>query len=236
MPPFSGMDTITYVVSVGLGRPLSFYRLDENGAPAPVPAASLPSRLKLCGQSLHAWANGSPPPIQGLAVNLLQDFPKAVPISVWEDAGRPEGRAEEFWARAAELEMAARTGLMIQQTEIGEANGAEDNPPPRAAKAAAKRRISSSAEGTTKMPTARPAPLDTSSRQRAEPADGAAPSSGRGRQPIAVRRQSRRKSPGATDDTSRISSTLDEVVCGRHRGETRQRQTADNAKVQTAQG
>jgi hypothetical protein len=129
---------------------------------------------------------------------------------LWEDAGCPEGRAEEFWARAAELEMAARTGLMIQPTEIGEANGAEDNPPPRAAKAAANRRISSSAQGTTKMPTARPAPLDTSPRQRAEPADGAARSNGRERQPIAAPRQSRRKSPGAADDTSRISSTLDE--------------------------
>jgi hypothetical protein len=76
------MDTITYIVSVGPGRPSSFYRLDENGAPAPISAASLPSRLKSCGQSLHAWANGSPPPAQGLAINLLQSLPKAVPISV----------------------------------------------------------------------------------------------------------------------------------------------------------
>jgi hypothetical protein len=76
------MDTITYVVSVGPGRPPLFYRLDENGAPAPVPAASLPSRLKSCGQSLHAWANGSPPPAQGLAVDLLQELPKATFISV----------------------------------------------------------------------------------------------------------------------------------------------------------
>lgn len=76
------MDTITYIVSVGPGRPPSFYRLDENGAPAPVPTASLPPRLKSCGQSLHAWANGSPLPAQGLAINLLQELPKAVPVNV----------------------------------------------------------------------------------------------------------------------------------------------------------
>ena len=76
------MDTITYIVRGGPGKPPSFYRLDENGAPAPVSAASLPSRLKSYGQSLHAWANGSPPPAQGLAINLLQEFPRAVPISV----------------------------------------------------------------------------------------------------------------------------------------------------------
>jgi hypothetical protein len=76
------MDTITYVVSVGPGMSPSFYRLDENGTPAPVSAASLPPRMKSCGQSLHAWANGSPPPAQGLAINVLQELPKAVPISV----------------------------------------------------------------------------------------------------------------------------------------------------------
>jgi len=76
------MDTITYVVSVEPGRPPSFYRLDENGAPTPIPSATLPSRLKSCGQSLHAWANGSPPPAQGIAIDLLQELPKAVPISV----------------------------------------------------------------------------------------------------------------------------------------------------------
>jgi hypothetical protein len=76
------MDTITYVVRAEPGRPPSFYRLDENGAPEPVPAASLPSRLRSCGQSLHAWANGSPLPPLGLAINVLRKIPKAVPISV----------------------------------------------------------------------------------------------------------------------------------------------------------
>jgi hypothetical protein len=106
---------------------------------------------------------------------------------LWEDAGCPEGRAEEFWARAVELETSAKNGRAIQQAEIRKANAAEDSPPPRGAKAAVKRRRSSSAEQrTTKMPTVKPAPLDTSSRQRAASAEGAASTNAKGRQPIAA--------------------------------------------------
>jgi hypothetical protein len=56
---------------------------------------------------------------------------------LWEADGRPEGRAEEFWARAVEREVAARSG----QPSAPKAIGAESGPPkgnsaPRAAKRA----------------------------------------------------------------------------------------------------
>jgi hypothetical protein len=76
------MDTITYVVSIEPGRRPSFYRLDEHGAPTPVPVASLPARLKRCGQSLYAWASGLPNPPGGLAGDLLNELPRAFPMSV----------------------------------------------------------------------------------------------------------------------------------------------------------
>jgi hypothetical protein len=59
---------------------------------------------------------------------------------LWEADGRPEGRAEEFWARAVEREAAARSGQPSAPKATGAEGGSPESiPAPRAAMSAAKR-------------------------------------------------------------------------------------------------
>ncbi|WP_084113140.1 DUF2934 domain-containing protein [Belnapia moabensis] len=50
---------------------------------------------------------------------------------LWEQEGRPEGRAEEFWARAAALEAAVQGDHGEWQREVGEGHGAQVGIPPK---------------------------------------------------------------------------------------------------------
>jgi hypothetical protein len=59
---------------------------------------------------------------------------------LWEAEGRPEGRAEEFWARAVALEATAHDGQpSAPKATGGEGGSPESIPAPRATKSAAKR-------------------------------------------------------------------------------------------------
>jgi hypothetical protein len=100
---------------------------------------------------------------------------------LWEREGRPEGRADEHWRRAAaELEAAdaacERDGR--QRTDAEEPDGPADSAAaPRTGKTARKRRGPvGGPERAEASPIPKQDPSGRSSRPRTEPADGSVPS------------------------------------------------------------
>ena len=121
---------------------------------------------------------------------------------LWEREGRPEGRAEEYWRRAAELEAAeaAPEGKGGRHTDDAEEAGgrpASAAASPRAARTAVKRRAPVGAgESVEAAPGAKRAPSDGSSRRRAEPVDRAArPEAAQRQQPPRQRSQAAPRGP-----------------------------------------
>ena len=75
----------TYVVTITPGGTPQFHRLELDGSPMPVPPVHLPARVRLCGLSLQAWANGLPLPAEGsssVAPSLLEVLPRSAPLKV----------------------------------------------------------------------------------------------------------------------------------------------------------
>jgi hypothetical protein len=96
---------------------------------------------------------------------------------LWEREGRPEGRADEHWRRAAaELEAAARERDAGQRSDAMEPDGPSASVAQRTGGTARKRRgpvRGAERAGTT--PAAERAPSSGSSRKRAKPVDGSVP-------------------------------------------------------------
>jgi hypothetical protein len=94
---------------------------------------------------------------------------------LWEQEGRPEGRAEEFWARAAESEAAVHGDHGGRQSGAGEGDQASITPPPRPA-AARKGQVSAAYAAITASPAKMLSPSNVSAPKGAKAADGAASS------------------------------------------------------------
>jgi DUF2934 family protein len=130
---------------------------------------------------------------------------------LWEREGRPEGRADEHWRRAAELEVAeaAPEGEGGRHTDDAEKAGdcpASAAATPGAARTAAKRRAPVGAgESVEAAPGAKRASSDGSSRRRAEPVDSAA------RPEVAQRQQAPRQRSQAPPRGSRRKGAAAEV-------------------------
>ncbi len=141
-----------------------------------------------------------------------------------EREGRPEGRAEEHWRRAAaKLEAATRDDREGRRTDAEEAGATSASAaPPHAARTAAKHRAAVGAgegvegEGVEAAPGVKRAPSDGSSPRRAEPVDRAARSEAAQRhqrprqRSQAAPRGSRRKDAAVAEVSARAPSESDE--------------------------
>ena len=88
---------------------------------------------------------------------------------LWQGAGCPEGRAEEFWMRAVELEAAARHSREEEQVTAEERTRLGEDGTRRLGKTAAKRRTAPPSKGSATVPIAANLPAQSSpSRKRGE--------------------------------------------------------------------
>ena len=123
---------------------------------------------------------------------------------LWQEAGCPEGRAEEFWMRAVELEAAARHSCEEEQVTAEERSRLGEDGTRRLSKTAAKRRTAPPSKGSATVPIAANLSAQSSpSRKRGEAGEPLPKTSKAGKgKPEAASHGSRRK--GSAEGASPI--------------------------------
>jgi Protein of unknown function (DUF2934) len=143
---------------------------------------------------------------------------------LWEREGRPNGRADEHWRRAAaEVGAEARDGRGVTRTEAEAADGssAAAAVAPRTSRTAQKKHRGpvGATERAEATPVAKRDPSGGASRRRAEPADGSVPFGGapqrqrqrqRQRRSAAAPRGPRRKDRATAEAAAGIPPACDE--------------------------